>query len=399
MRTEPVASAVLSVAVAVAGNQILNAGVWNWWSAVIAVALSTLSALVTSRLTQNAPNATWGELSIRGLLTLARKGPATRRSCLRLLAVLVAVLTPASSAVTMAEEAGSEAPPEKPRQASAVSPHTADPCLLVEATALGKFGRTEIDRNYGNFDRCDVLIYPHNDHKVDVKVEFAPGPLPEQTTSTRTVRGIVVVEEAPQGRECERRLAPSWTDDLIVTVTAKRSRNGRASLCDVADVATETAAAKLDERVLEKQPRVLPPASLAHRDACALLGPDDLGRFVTGVDARNPEVAFGNWSCRWASTTGDLWVDLHFDQGQLSDATEGTPVGLNGYRAFVNRWADGERACLTRVLYRSYTRESGGEVAETLWVLADGSLPMDRLCRTSTELARSATARLRQLSR
>ncbi|GAA4511508.1 hypothetical protein GCM10023096_18160 [Nonomuraea ferruginea] len=45
---------LLPVAVAVASNQILNDGVWNSWWIVIAVALTTISALVTYALTRAA---------------------------------------------------------------------------------------------------------------------------------------------------------------------------------------------------------------------------------------------------------------------------------------------------------------------------------------------------------
>ncbi|XVQ89110.1 hypothetical protein ACQP2K_17350 [Microbispora siamensis] len=42
---------VLSVAVAVASNQVLNNGVWNWWWGALAVALTAVSTLVTYLLT------------------------------------------------------------------------------------------------------------------------------------------------------------------------------------------------------------------------------------------------------------------------------------------------------------------------------------------------------------
>jgi hypothetical protein len=50
-----VASVVLPVAVAVASNQILNDGIWSWSWVVIAVALTTVSALVTYALTRTTP--------------------------------------------------------------------------------------------------------------------------------------------------------------------------------------------------------------------------------------------------------------------------------------------------------------------------------------------------------
>ncbi|MFC3980760.1 hypothetical protein [Streptosporangium jomthongense] len=209
------------------------------------------------------------------------------------------------------------------------------------------------------------------------------------------MKNVIVMKEPAQSTECERRMALSADNDTIVSVTAKRGEKGRASLCDIADTATEIAAEKLGAGELEKYPRSLPQDSLANEDACALLSLDALGEFVPGVDAANPYVGYGNWTCKWSSTTGDLRVNLHFDQGRQPDSTDGAPTRLNGYRAFVERWADDERACLTQVVYRSYPDRYGRTKAETLQLLVDGSFPMDRLCRVSIELARSATAQLR----
>ncbi|MBO3748870.1 hypothetical protein J5X84_22560 [Streptosporangiaceae bacterium NEAU-GS5] len=56
---------VLAVAVAVASNQILNSGLWSWWWTGIAVALTTISALITHKLTRPTaatPAATSGQV-------------------------------------------------------------------------------------------------------------------------------------------------------------------------------------------------------------------------------------------------------------------------------------------------------------------------------------------------
>ncbi|WP_344951721.1 hypothetical protein [Sphaerisporangium flaviroseum] len=51
------ASMVLPVGIAVASNQILNNGKWNWWWGALAVALTTVSTLVTYHLTDPSPTA------------------------------------------------------------------------------------------------------------------------------------------------------------------------------------------------------------------------------------------------------------------------------------------------------------------------------------------------------
>src|SRR5262249_45089814 len=36
---------------------------------------------------------------------------------------------------------------------------TADPCKLLDAASLSRFGATELDPDYGEIDRCDVLVH------------------------------------------------------------------------------------------------------------------------------------------------------------------------------------------------------------------------------------------------
>ncbi|MFI7537102.1 hypothetical protein [Streptosporangium sp. NPDC049376] len=417
----PTAKALLSVPLAVAINKIFDDGMFSLQWTIIAVVLTILIAEPT-------PTNLLGPLSTKSpisrLFILITESSINVKTCLLLLTVLAIALPWPPIPIDPPSEPGNRAsstpppplksptgsptvhptgnptgsptvsPPGKP-PGGLPSPLAADPCRLVDAVRLGRFGKTEIDPAYGNFDRCDVLIYPPGEDEVDVKVEFDPGPLPEQTTSSETMKNVIVMKEPAQSTECERRMALSADNDTIVSVTAKRGEKGRASLCDIADTATEIAAEKLGAGELEKYPRSLPQDSLANEDACALLSPDTLGEFVPGVDAANPYVGYGNWTCKWSSTTGDLRVNLHFDQGRQPDSTDGAPTRLNGYRAFVERWADDERACLTQVVHRSYPDRYGRTKAETLQLLVDGSFPMDRLCRVSTELAYSATAQLR----
>ncbi|MEU1877579.1 hypothetical protein ABZ470_09705 [Streptosporangium sp. NPDC020072] len=404
--------ALLGVALAVAVNQILNNGVWSPLWTVISVVLAVLLALIPEQTPENTPETPRNKPLEKVFFIVNSESSTNARLGLFLLTALIFTFLSSfipTGIIGNAEGKASSMPPSMPSPTPKASPGSpsesqrrkipspprADPCRLVDAVRLGRFGKTEIDPAYGNFDRCDVLIYPPGEDEVDVKVEFDPGPLPEQTTSSETMKNVIVMKEPAQSTECERRMAFSADNDTIVSVTAKRGEKGRTSLCDIADTAAEIAAEKLGAGELEKYPRSLPQDSLANEDACALLSPDTLGEFVPGVDAANPYVGYGNWTCKWSSTTGDLRVNLHFDQGRQPDSTDGAPTRLNGYRAFVERWADDERACLTQVVYRSYPDRYGRTKAETLQLLVDGSFPMDRLCRVSTELAYSATAQLR----
>jgi hypothetical protein len=183
-------------------------------------------------------------------------------------------------------------------------PRTADPCALTDATALGRFGRTELDIDYGNFDRCDVIVYSGEDSVVDVQVDLNSGPGPELTAVTKNVGRIRVVEDRPEDEACNRTLLlPAPDNTTNITVTAKQTEKGPAPLCAIADAATTTATTVLNKGPIARRSPPLPANSLAQQDACALLNAKALN-IVPGIDASDPDVGFGRWNCEWHSTTG-----------------------------------------------------------------------------------------------
>lgn len=272
--------------------------------------------------------------------------------------------------------------------------HTADPCALTDATALRRFGDTELDRDYGNFDRCDVLVTSGDDSVVDVEVNFDGGPPPELAAPTRRVGRVGVVEERAESDACDRTLVLSGERDAFVTVTAKQTERRKAPLCAIADAATGSAVKTLNRGMIARRSPELPAASLAHQDACSLLAPSAL-EVVPGVDVDDPDIGFGGWDCEWGSSTRKLAVDLSFDRGQPPTAEDGTPTRLGGYRAFVQPEGDGERTCLARVVYRSYPDQNGQKAVEMLHLVVAGESSADQLCTMAQRLARSAADALR----
>ncbi|MEV5888983.1 serine/threonine-protein kinase [Nonomuraea fuscirosea] len=272
-------------------------------------------------------------------------------------------------------------------------PRTADPCTLLDPASLGRFGETELDSDYGNFDRCDVLIEPGGDSVVDVRVDFNLDPPPERAAAVRKT-GIVAVVTEPGGSDsCTRSLALSGVTDTSITVTAKRDEKGKVPLCPIADVATADAVEALNRGPMPRRSPALPPESLAGLDACTLLPARDL-EIIPGVDAADPDHGFGGWDCDWASTTSDLGLDLRFDRGPEPDASGGTATLLNGLPAFVKPEDEGDETCLVLIVHRTYADPHGRTAAETVRLLVHGSRPMPRLCAMATDLARAVATRL-----
>lgn len=270
---------------------------------------------------------------------------------------------------------------------------TADPCALTEPAALGRFGGTELDRDYGNFDRCDVLVNVGEENEVDVHIDFDAGLPPELTSPDRSVGKVSVVKEPAESDACGRVLLLSGDPHTTVSVSAKLTESRPAPVCDIADVATDSAVKALNKGELARRSPPLPKASLAHRDVCALFGPRAL-EIVPGIDASDPDVGFAGWDCDWSSTTSDLWLDVRYDRGQPLSAEDGAPTELHGFRTFVEPEGEGDESCLVRLVYRTYADQRGQKAIEMLYLAIGGSRPADELCRMGTDLAREAAGGL-----
>ncbi|MFD5702827.1 serine/threonine-protein kinase [Streptomyces lasiicapitis] len=271
-------------------------------------------------------------------------------------------------------------------------PRTVDPCALADPTVLKRFGEADLDRDYGNFDRCDVIVDTGDDEPVDVMVHFDTGGGSDLPAPQRTEGVVRVVKEAEDSDACKRTLLPAGDPDMNISVVAKQDE-GDAPLCPMADAATAKAADVLNEgRIARRSPA--PDDSLVNEDACALLGPKDL-EAMPGVDADEPDVRFGGWDCKWASTTGDLWLEVRFDRGQPPTADDGSLTRVGGRRAVVQPEAEGPRTCLVRVVHRTYPDADGNDAVETVNVAVGGDPSGNRLRRLATTFATEAVDELR----
>lgn len=285
---------------------------------------------------------------------------------------------------------------------------TVDPCSLTDPGEFGRFGESaRQDRDYGNFDRCDVLVYPQGDDgdPIDVQVEFDAGPPPESPAPVRTFGGIGIIEEPPAGDECVRALVlPDEADrDTSIWIYADggdaRYSGGTDTLCAMADVAARTASetlgrARAEQRTVPRREPPAPDVSLLWLDACRLLDAQAL-EIVPGIDAGDPEVDFGNWDCEWYSTTRDIEVGLRYDRHQPLSGDDGTATRLAGRDAFVSPEYDGEDTCTVRVEYREYRDENGQKAVELLYLTVAGDdEPQDEQCAMATDLAETAAGEL-----
>jgi serine/threonine protein kinase len=275
----------------------------------------------------------------------------------------------------------------EPRVPAIGDPRGAEPCSLMSASVLHGFGDTELSTDYGNFNRCDVLVQRDGDDLADVKVELENGPAPEAGSRDRVeTHGTVrIVSEPAVDDECDRTLIPSGAG--FVAVTAQRTGNGHIDLCAAATAVSTYAANVLGRGTMPRRVTPQPPTSLANLNACALLPGSALSR--AGIDADRPEAGFGGWDCRWAGATTDL--QLRFDRNSPLDSGDGHPRLLGGHHAFVQSGGDGPGTCLVQVVHRTYTDMSEDRVSEIVYLVLSGG---KQLCGKAEGLASAAAAHL-----
>ncbi|MGP4016518.1 serine/threonine-protein kinase [Saccharopolyspora sp. 5N708] len=268
-------------------------------------------------------------------------------------------------------------------------PRTADPCALIDPAPLARFGDTDVDTDYGNFNRCDVIVQS-GDSEVDVQVQLEKGTSGGPPLPIEKVGELSIVREPGDSEGCERMLL--LPDRYRIPISAEQNGEGQADFCAMADAAVTSAVEVLSRGQLPRRPTP-EPASLINADACALLDANALARFP-GVDAIHPEIGFGGWECRWNSTTSPLTLLVRFDRNESLNAHDGRPVQLAGRDAFVEPEGYGDDTCEVSVVHRKYAGEDAEPMDELLLVVVMGAQPPDQLCGLATSLAEPAAAAL-----
>ncbi|MEO3751680.1 serine/threonine-protein kinase [Streptomyces sp. B6B3] len=269
---------------------------------------------------------------------------------------------------------------------------TVDPCVLTDEEVLSRFGDTRLDRDYGYFARCDVLVNPGEDAEVDVQVILADGPEAETMEVVATVGDVTVLGTESEEDECQRVVVPPGGDDVSVEIVAEGA-DGEAALCAMADAAARSAAEVLEtaDGPLRRRSPEPPDESLVWQDACTVVDQETLA--AADLVAAEADDNFGGWSCSWPAPN-DGWAEVDFNRELPVTAEDGELIRLSGHDAALAVEGYGPDTCLVTLEHREIDNEDGGELAEVLQIAVGGSEPMDDLCADATDLAASAAAAL-----
>ncbi|MFE2180300.1 serine/threonine-protein kinase [Streptomyces sp. NPDC059455] len=341
---------------------------------------------------------TLGEVTAAGpprrTATLVQRRPLLMAGAAAVTALAIAV---PFIVMSLGGEDGDRATPAPDKTAAAGfigDPRTADPCALLNATVFHRYDEAKLDRDYGNFNRCDIVLKERSEEVVDIRVELDADSLPEGV-ARKTEGRVTVVERAAEDDECERAVAVTGARDnsLRVTAAARQPNEVKEPLCDTADRAAGVAVKVLNRGEIPRRSPGFPSNSLAHLDACTLLDVKALEK-VPGIDARDPDVGFGRWECQWKSTTRAFEVDLRFDQGDLPRDKGARSTKLSDHQAIVLPEDEGPGSCRVEVVHRDYTGLDRVEGTERVALVLKGAGRKGQPCELATDLAGSAAAAL-----
>ncbi|MFC5215703.1 serine/threonine-protein kinase [Streptomyces coerulescens] len=266
---------------------------------------------------------------------------------------------------------------------------TADPCKLLDAASLSRFGDTELDPDYGELDRCDVLVLSADgDELAGVDLNFSSEDQEfDGSVPVRRVGNVEVASLSRDGDDCERFISTS--DGRGIFVVGTRREAAAPDPCALADAATDHAVTVLDQGPVPRRSGPWPATSLARLNACDLLDTAALKR-VPGLRTRPSDHGFADWECDWSSPDGDrAFVQLSFTRDN-QPADNGEPTAVGGTTSYVSPEEDGERSCAVYVPHRTYTNSVGDGTSELFRLTVRGERPTEKACETAEELSASA---------
>lgn len=263
---------------------------------------------------------------------------------------------------------------------------TADPCGLLGAASLSRFGLTALDPDYGEVDRCDVLVRNSSgDDIADVEVNLDSDRDDfDEVLSTRLVGSVTVVTLKRDGEACERAVLTS--DGKQIRVRGKQLSEAASDPCQMADAATDHVVGVLADGPVPRRSPSPATNSLARLDTCTLLGADELKR-LSGVEVDNRDRGFGSWDCDWSSDDGNRAVEIQISRDNSLDADDGTPVNVAGTKSYFVADEAEDDSCTVRTPHRTYTNSAGDRTTELIQLTVYAQQPAKQLCDTAADIA------------
>jgi hypothetical protein len=262
----------------------------------------------------------------------------------------------------------------------------ADPCSFLVQSEFRGFGPTELRTDYGNFNRCDLLIDVRREEKIDVEIQLVTRASQQINESWKLVpdKPFSVYEMPWDDAECNRMV--NVDDKYGVRISAKMP-NSPSDLCVIADTAVETVKDVLRRGQIPRRARKFPEGSAAWINTCGLLPAETVPGFNSPVDV------FAGWSCKWFSPRERREIWVRYDQHTLTDSIKGRFTKLAGHDAYVQSESGTKRACTVQVPYLP-ANNPPRTTLDVMMVTAHGHPEEIDLCEEAKRLATVAAVKL-----
>lgn len=340
------------------------------------------------------PHATLPTVQLRG------RAPARwsqRRT--RLVAAAVALLTAAAAGVLTGvaltgtvDPVGGGAPDAAPVVAAGPvtvgDPMIADPCSVLDANALGRYGSAAVDSANTSLAGCRVDLTQSDGSQVIVTATFENAlELGAATGGDREQAGALTVIRYPRDDSgCQRRVVLSDGNAVRVTASTHKTVSSAPQLCDIAETGTIAATARMGRSGIGVRHDA--PSPLATVDACSVLGTTDLA-VVPGLTG--PRRGFAGWACEWGNSTDpSRSVRVSYSRRIPLNEADGVPGEFGGRPGGTQ---PGPGVCWVEFAQRDVV-VGGTPRIESVLVTVGGPIGDTGLCQTAGTLANAAAAKL-----
>lgn len=266
---------------------------------------------------------------------------------------------------------------------------TADPCALVDAATMSRFGPARIGPG-GNIGECRVTVQTANggQGRTDVHFSSAATERIDAVGAPRDLGGLSIVTEGITGQGCSTYLR--FPDGTAVAVQTAGGPYGVVpDRCAINDVAVAVAANRLAENGITFRPGWQGRISLAGRNACAAAVP--VAGVVPDLDVLRTTGYVNGSNCYLGrAVRGSPYANVQLalePSGSFSNYGTATEVGG---KAVYTRGVQGYQnpiACRVTVVHKpSYDLGASGP-AEAVTAQVEGAQAYPEQCREATDLA------------
>jgi eukaryotic-like serine/threonine-protein kinase len=267
-------------------------------------------------------------------------------------------------------------------------PRTADPCSLIDLSALSGYGNPRIAPWNSAFSACRVDIESRVSLFVDFRAAAETGSPDGQQVEQfgpLTIHRSELDSSASDTPLCDRQVR--LPDGNVVSVRAESYDGSSEDTCEVAETGTMTAVSVLVEKGIGSRVRLDLERPLAGVDACVLPAQGDLA-VVPGLEAATPTHGFGGWRCTWSSGETGNMVTLEFRRMYLG-VSVGQPTEFTGRPG---RLLPTDRSCIAHIVHDDTIGGSTARVdAVRVYVWAPRSADV---CGRATAISNAVAAKL-----